>query len=895
MVAFGFLFLIFTVLGCLFGWLGYFNSKRLEMELKTVKDQISRLQGQTGVKPSTPEAQTKAKPPAPQVAKLDAAAAIAAPAPTPAAKQDDVWKSPAGSTKPSGKPAPRPEPVRTKAASSTRTPFAEHLIKNWMIWLGGTCIALAGIFLVRYSMAAGLIGPGLRVSSGVIVGLTLHGIAEFLRRKNKGPMDSLAALAGAASVMLFAALLAALHLYQLVPPMFAFALLAIVALATMFLALLHGPVLAVFGILAAYAVPVLVGSEDANTLAALIYAGIITSAGFLLMQRVYRDWIWYGVCVGATFWWFLALKNEAELLAAVYMWLFAYACHAAIRHNWLGWWKLAHQDTDTSLSTDAFCIKRAPIVVTQWGLLGALAISLVFAGNNLTELCFQLPLVALLYQAAQRKQKFDSLAFSIQPVFLGAYLLLTPLLDTFTYSATESFVYFSGFAIVFAGLGLRQILQGSSKLPWLPVIILTPILWALAAHWKIDNLFRSSGWSEVWAIVGFAYTGATMALLKSARLREHFNKLNWDLVLSWLIVACVSSFSLALNNYFRSASLTLALASELIALAWLYSKFPSKHLEWMIKAVLGLVLFRITISPVLHDYDASVHWTLWGIGGATVCAAIATGILRLSNAPHTIEMRRWLEMGSLQLFIFFLWGETRFWLYDGDIFKSTITLTEAGLNVATWSSMALVYHLRSTVSTSLEKYYRFMSIALLVFSAWSYAQIIFALNPLSDVNAQIGSTPIFNILLLTHGVPSVMCALLYRFHEKAFKTYFAVAAAITGFIFVNMEIHHLWTRGNMTDLQLADGELYTYSAIWLVIAFSAMVAGSKKYGKRVYQGGLILLAAAIGKVFLVDTSGLEGLWRVMSFMLLGLLLLGFSYFHQRLKPVSKETETPVSP
>lgn len=895
MVALGLLFIAFAFFGCLFGWLGYFNSKRLEMELKTVKEQVSRLQGQTSPKPTTPHTQVQTKPSAPQVAETKPEETAPSPSASLASKPNDASKSAASFDKPSSKTAQPPEPVRTRAAPSPRTPFADHLVKNWMIWLGGTCIALAGIFLVRYSMAAGLIGPGLRVSLGVIVGLSLHGVAEFLRRKNKVPIDSLAALAGGASVMLFAALLAGLHLYQLIPPMLAFGLLAFVALATMFLALLHGPVLAIFGILAAYAIPVLVGSEDENTLAVLIYAGIITSAGFLLMQRVYRDWIWLGICAGAIFWWLIALRSEGSLLPAAYLWLFAYACNAASSRDWLGWWRISHQDKGISQNTDTLSIDQAPIDITQYAFLGALALSLLVAGTNLTELSFQLPLVALLFQSAQRNQKLDVLAFCVQPIFLSVYLLFTPQPSTFTYSISESIVYFSGFAMVFVLLGVRRMLSGPSMLPWLPVVVLTPILWVLTAHWKMDSLSRSIGWSEVWAITCIAYVGLTIVLLRLPRMREALNERGWNLVLDWLVVACVSSFSLALNNYFKNASLTLALASELIVLAWLYARFPSKHLEWMIKFALGLVLFRITISPVLHNYDASVHWTLWGIGGATVCAAIATSILRLSNTPSSIEMRRWLEMGTLQLFIFFLWGETRFWLYDGDIFQDTITLTEAGLNVATWSSMALVYHLRSTVSTSLTKYYQFMSRALLAASACSYALIIFALNPLSETDSQISAFPIFNILLLTHGVPAVMCTLLYRYHEKALRTFFAIATAITAFIFINMEIHHLWTGGDMTNLHLADGELYSYSAIWLVIAFSAMVAGSKKYGIPIYQGGLILLAVAIGKVFLIDTSGLEGLWRVMSFMLLGLLLLGFSYFHQRLKPVSTETEMPASP
>lgn len=42
-----------------------------------------------------------------------------------------------------------------------------------------------------------------------------------------------------------------------------------------------------------------------------------------------------------------------------------------------------------------------------------------------------------------------------------------------------------------------------------------------------------------------------------------------------------------------------------------------------------------------------------------------------------------------------------------------------------------------------------------------------------------------------------------------------------------------------------------------------------------------LLVFVIGKIFLVDMAGLDGLWRVASFMGLGLSLLALAWLHQR--------------
>lgn len=45
-------------------------------------------------------------------------------------------------------------PYRPVASS-----WLQHLLNHWMVWLGGICVGLAGIFLVSYSIEAGLLGP----------------------------------------------------------------------------------------------------------------------------------------------------------------------------------------------------------------------------------------------------------------------------------------------------------------------------------------------------------------------------------------------------------------------------------------------------------------------------------------------------------------------------------------------------------------------------------------------------------------------------------------------------------------------------------------------------------------------------------------------------------------
>jgi uncharacterized membrane protein len=71
------------------------------------------------------------------------------------------------------------------------------------------------------------------------------------------------------------------------------------------------------------------------------------------------------------------------------------------------------------------------------------------------------------------------------------------------------------------------------------------------------------------------------------------------------------------------------------------------------------------------------------------------------------------------------------------------------------------------------------------------------------------------------------------------------------------------------------------SGFWAVLGFAAIVAGLARRKRALRLGGLGVLALAVGKVFLVDLANLESIWRVGSFLALGLLLLAGAFAYQR--------------
>ncbi len=74
---------------------------------------------------------------------------------------------------------------------------------------------------------------------------------------------------------------------------------------------------------------------------------------------------------------------------------------------------------------------------------------------------------------------------------------------------------------------------------------------------------------------------------------------------------------------------------------------------------------------------------------------------------------------------------------------------------------------------------------------------------------------------------------------------------------------------------------FTYSALWMAYGAMLMVVGFWRNSAFVRWQALILIAVTTFKVFIYDTSQLDHIYRIMSFIVLGILLLTVSFAYQR--------------
>jgi uncharacterized membrane protein len=133
---------------------------------------------------------------------------------------------------------------------------------------------------------------------------------------------------------------------------------------------------------------------------------------------------------------------------------------------------------------------------------------------------------------------------------------------------------------------------------------------------------------------------------------------------------------------------------------------------------------------------------------------------------------------------------------------------------------------------------------------------------------------------------SVLVATLHREQWPDLARAAEAAASLTVVYLVSIVIVDLWGVEGGEPQQL--GQLLL-SAFWTAAGLAAVVAGLIRDSSRLRLGGLGLLGVAAAKVFLYDLAELDELYRVLSFIALGLFLLGGAFAYARLRRAATAT------
>ncbi|MDR4307946.1 DUF2339 domain-containing protein [Chelatococcus sambhunathii] len=832
----------------------------------------------------------------------------AAEAPRPATEQTPA-PSPAAVSRPAPPASPQPAPAASKSAlppSAARAPVPsqpkpasrslEELIgARWSVIVGGVALALGGIFLVRYSIEQGWLGPAARVTFGALFSAALLILAERMRRAEakrgtpRRAIDIPAVLTSAGAVSAFGTVYAAYALYGFLSPAAAFVALGLVALATLVAAALHGPIVGAVGLIGAHAAPLLISSEEPNAWALYIYLLAPTAAAFAVARR--RSWPGLAVAAGvaAFLWAGLAVIGVAPADAAVLLvYSAALIALAAFMHSGgrLQAPELPEIDPISSGLIGLFGLIAAvcpaidgfgqAALGATGGILAAMLALAVWASGLAPVAAVGAGLAALV-----------ALSFDDQALAAVAEITSFPAPGETAHSAgVESFLVFSG------ALGAIYLLGGSFAARLKPALpawrtgllaassVAAPLALMAIAYWRVSAFAPDLRFAGLTVLLALAFTWLT----EDAARREAKGAAS-PMVTASYAVGAAAALGLALAMAMREGALTVALSFLAMALGFVAVKRPIRALGWLAIAACAIVLARIAIDPrIVGDGLGTTpifNASLWGYGAPA--AAFWLGSRQFDKVGQTLAANV-LEALSLVFALLLGFCQARHLAHGGDMTAPSVKLVEAGLDATVAFALAAVAGRVGLGRASPPLKWGALILGAIGVAA-SLAGLLVGANPVFSGEPVSGGL-LINDLLPGYLVPAVAAFMAARFAAEGrpawMRRALGAAALALAFAWVTLLVRRYFQGPDLSGPDAGDAEWYAYSLVWLVFGLALLAAGVARRSQMLRAGSALVIVAVSLKVFLFDLAGLDGVWRALSFIGLGGVLICVGLVYQRL-------------
>jgi uncharacterized membrane protein len=788
-----------------------------------------------------------------------------------------------------GPPAPPPPLPQTDPG------FEETLGTRWVVWIGGLTLALGGFFMVRYSIEAGLLGPGVRTILGGLFALALLGAGEWTRRKESiSAIEALpvanipAILTAAGTAVMFATVYAAYALYGFLVPATAFILLGLVAMGTLAAALLHGPALAGLGIAGAFVTPFLVSSDRPDFWALYVYLAVVTAAAFGLARL--RLWRWLAVTtiVFALLWTFPCLQCGPSMVGPhVFHVMAGFTLAALLVVCGFMFGPPAEEgqiEPISSGSLAAYLAGATLIVLNSFHADAAMiAFGLLVAGSLIVAWRSDATAGSVGAAAALVFVVFAEWAVRGNPDMLvlpgGPLPGIGP--NATDGSVSLHLVWAAIFAVGFGAAGFLA--QGRSSSPVIPVIwsaaaVFTPLSLLVALYARIAHLDRSVPFAILAVMLAAAYAAATEVLTR----REDRPGLAAGIAL--FATGALAALALALTFALEKGWLTIALALMSLGTAWISMQRPIPFLRSLAAILAAIVVLRIGYEPRIVGHAVGTtpifNWLLWGYG--VPAAAFWAGSHFLRRGGDDAPLRT-VESAAILSTVLLAFMEIRHAVNNGDVYRQSAGLTEVALQVCVALAMAIgLERLRLRTGSAV---HNAGAILLTVFAGLA---AVFGLMGLENPvlwSIDVGGV-VINLLLLGYAAPAALALLLsYAVAGRrpvAYANAIAAGALILALTYVTFEIRRIYHGPVMASGPTSGLEQYTYSIAWLTFGVVLLGIGILFNSQRARLASAAVIALTILKAFVIDMSTLTGVYRALSFMCLGIVLVAIGWLYQRI-------------
>jgi uncharacterized membrane protein len=752
-------------------------------------------------------------------------------------------------------PEPAPEPGRDGGLGGL---FERLVAGRLLIWIGGAALFVAGILLIRYSIEVGLVTPEARMIGAGAFGLLLVGLSEYARSSRFADEPRIAqVLAGAGLAILYATPYASYVLYQLIGTGTASAAMVAVTGAALVMSLRHGAPTAIMGLIGGFLNPALVGDSDSGALPLLAYIALLNLVLFAIAWR--RGWTWLAAAaLLLSFLWtgYLLVRPPGDALAAGAFALMLGLAGCLVRPG-EGRQLALIQPLAIAAVQLAFLVARADLGIEAWALFGALSVAALALAWLREEFRFApalglaLALLLLLAKAAGGLDRFVAEAAAGITLIYG--------LGAAAAAARRGGPAWTAVASI--GLAAPALIVRAVR----PELADPPLGGALLAALALGPALlvwanRRAASAEPPASLALLVPGAAAAWLAAAAITDLAPA---ELVAGgWLAVAV--ALALASRRLGDLALGTVALVVAVVAVA---------RAVWMVPELSYAAFASLIGMPVLARDLPGATAALWSLA---VPAALLCG-LRLALPPLALRGRRALPAAAIMFAgaALYVWFKQAFGLADeGDfaargMIERTI-LTQA-LFAAGWLLAAGIVRLPRVEPDSA----RITGTMLTALAAARLVWFDILLHNPAWADQWVGPLPVLNLILPAYLLSAVWLYAGRRRAEAATRSGFWLTAFLAALIVgVALEVRQGFHGALLNGPDMPIAEFYSYSLAGLVLSIGLIVAGMRLPDKALRLAGLVLLTATILKVFLVDASELEGVLRILSFLGLGIALIG---------------------
>jgi len=271
---------------------------------------------------------------------------------------------------------------------------------------------------------------------------------------------------------------------------------------------------------------------------------------------------------------------------------------------------------------------------------------------------------------------------------------------------------------------------------------------------------------------------------------------------------------------------------------------------------------------------------LWGYGVPALSFWVASIFLRRRGDDAPL---RAVEGAAVLFTVLLAFMEIRHATNSGNVYGFNPSLVEIGLQVCVALAMAIgLERLRVRTGSVVH------NVSAVLLTAFAGLSSVFGLllldNPLLwPIN--VGG-PFVNRIMLAYAVPAVLMLLLsYTVAGRrpaAYANSIAAGALVMALSYVTLEIRRIYHGPLLTSGATGGAEQYTYSIAWLAFGVVLLGIGISFNSQRARLASALVIALTIVKAFLIDMSTLTGVYRALSFMCLGLVLVAIGWLYQRI-------------